>query len=118
MPMEFVIKRDDIIVGNRDLCTVISRIGNLGLKRAMILLKGSDAIYYSNCEGIDLVIKLPKSNIGASKFHEKRLIEKFKVKLRLKSVEKVFELAKEIENMDFETFVKTKVRENDRSDIL
>jgi hypothetical protein len=98
------------IFGDRDLEKLLSILDGSVVNKAIIFLNNNDAIYYRRRDdGISVLIVLPRQNIGASKIYEDKVVRTFKMKSRLSSLVETFALAKEIENMNLEDFIKKKM---------
>jgi len=110
MNMEYAIKWGKMEKGKDNLKELIHVFEYLNVKRAILLYRGNKAMHYSNLGEVKILIELPKSNVGASKFYEKKILEKFRVKARMSSIDELFELAEELEEMDLDSFIKKKLR--------
>jgi hypothetical protein len=106
----YVLKISDKIVGDENLKNVFMLLENSKVKKAILFLTDNDALYYRRRDdGVSILIRLPRQNVGASKIYEAKLVRTFKIKSKLSSLDETFALAEEIENMNIEDFIKRKM---------
>ncbi len=100
---KYLIKSDGEYYGSEDLKEIANTLESK-FNEAIVYM-GEKAVYFKKFEEGSITVLVDKKNIGAIKL-DKNLIRRLEMKIKLEKVDEIFDLAKKIENMNIEEFMK------------
>jgi len=108
---KYIVRIGNRILGDDELRVFFDILDKSDIKKSIIFLKDNYVLYYKKVDdGVSVMIKSDRRNIGALKFYEKSLVEKV-MRFKFDKLDEIFELADEVEEMSIEEFMKFVRRE-------
>ena len=108
---KYIVRIGNRILGDDELRVFFDILDKSDIKKSIIFLKDNYVLYYKKVDdGVSVMIKSDRRNIGALKFYEKSLVEKV-MRFKFDKLDEIFELAEEVEEMSIEEFMKFVRRE-------
>jgi len=103
---KYIVRIRNRIVGDDELKAFFDVLDKSDIKKSIIFLNDNYVLYYKKVDdGVSVMIKSDRKNIGALKFYEKSLVKKV-MRFKFDKLDEIFELAEEIEEMSIDEFMR------------
>ena len=103
---KYIAKVGKRIIGDDELRVFFDILESSNVKKSIIFLNEDCVLYYRKLDdSVSVMIKSNRKNIGALKFYEKVIVKNI-IRFKFDALDEIFNLAKEIEEMSFEEFIK------------
>ncbi len=105
----YLIEYGGKLFGDSSLRRFLDVLKDSGVEEGYVFFKNF-ALYFKRCDEYCVLISGEKCSVGATKFYEREIVKRVKIKNKFNSLDDVFKLAEEIEDMDFDEFVRRVMR--------